>query len=234
MFTVSYFLRVLAFSFGLVIAAGGIATVTSANLGTTPITCIPLVLNHLLPMTVGVYTAIFSMLLILAQKLILGPNFRYTALFQIPASLLLSVAIDFWLWFTSFVTALPYAYRLGFLALGIVLLATGIFIQVLSDVCIMPGDGLVLAITCRFNCVLGNIKVLVDSSMVATAACIGYVFLREFVGIREGTLCAAIFVGMVIRFEMACLDRLGLLKHRSGKGGPARNDTSSKAGESIK
>lgn len=206
----NFALRCVTFTFGMITAAGGIAMVTNANLGTTPITSVPLAVNAILPLSIGGYTAILNTVLLALQKVILGPKFRYTSLLQLPPVLLFSAAIDFWLHMSHFITGLPYLERFAFLLLGIVILAAGILIQVTSNVTVMPGEGIVMAVAYRFHHSFGAMKVLIDCSMVAAAAVISFVGLGTIVGIREGTLAAAVLTGFVVRFFTFCMRKLGI------------------------
>ncbi len=193
-------------------AALGIAIVTNASLGTTPITSIPLVCDGILPLSVGGYTAIINTFFVIAQKFILGPNFRYTTWFQLLPMLVFSAAIDFWLFCTDGILALPYLERFAFLMVGIATMALGIFIQVASNITVMPGEGLVLAIAHRTHHSFGAIKVITDCCMVATSALLGFAFLGKIIGIGEGTVLSAVLTGFVVRFYSFCARKMHLFK----------------------
>ncbi len=195
----------------MITAACGIAVVTNARLGTTPITSIPLVCDAILPLSVGGYTAIINTLFVIAQKFILGPKFRYTIYLQLLPMLVFSAAIDFWLHQTAMIVALPYLERFCFLMIGIATLAAGIFIQVVCNVVVMPGEGIVLAIAYRARHAFGSIKVIVDCSMVGTAALMSFIGLGTITGIREGTVLSAVLTGFIVRFYSFCAKKIGLI-----------------------
>ena len=68
--------RYLLFLAGLFINALGVSLVTKASLGTSPISSIPYVLSLNFPFTLGNFTIVFSIFLILLQILILRKNFK--------------------------------------------------------------------------------------------------------------------------------------------------------------
>ncbi len=204
--------RCCFFCVGMSTAALGIAIVTNASLGTTPITSIPLVCDGILPLSVGGYTAIINTFFVIAQKFILGPKFRTISFLQLLPMLVFSAAIDFWLFCTDGILALPYTGRFAFLLVGIATLALGIFIQVVSNVTVMPGEGLVLAIAYRTHHSFGSIKVITDCCMVGTAALLGFAFLGTVIGIREGTVLSAVLTGFVVRFYSFCARKMHLVK----------------------
>ncbi len=204
--------RCCFFCVGMCTAALGIAIVTNASLGTTPITSIPLVCDGILPLSVGGYTAIINTLFVIAQKFILGPKSSNKIFLQLLPMLVFSAAIDFWLFCTDGILALPYLERFAFLMVGIATLALGIFIQVASNITVMPGEGLVLAIAWRTHHSFGSIKVITDCCMVATAAILGFIFLGNVIGIREGTVLSAVLTGFVVRFYSFCARKMHLVK----------------------
>ncbi len=205
-------LRCVMFVIGMITAACGIALVTNANLGTTPITTIPLALNAVIPLSVGAYVAMFNGLLVALQKVVLGPDFKYSSLFQLPPVFIFGMAVDVWLHLTSALSALPYFWRLLVLMAGIVVMSAGILIQVRSNVTVLPGDGIVIAMTLRTHHSFGSIKVITDCSMVAAAFVIDMVFVGAIVGIREGTLLSAVLTGFVMRAIGWCLNKAGFDK----------------------
>ena len=66
--------RYLIFFVGLFINSLGVALITKANLGTSPISSIPYVLSLGFSLTLGQFTIIFSVFLILLQIIILRKN----------------------------------------------------------------------------------------------------------------------------------------------------------------
>ena len=85
--------RYLIFFVGLFINSLGVALITKANLGTSPISSIPYVLSLDFSLTLGQFTIIFSVFLILLQIIILRKNFRLEDLLQIPMSIFLDTSL---------------------------------------------------------------------------------------------------------------------------------------------
>ena len=67
--------RYLIFLIGLFINSLGVSLITKADLGTSPISSVPYVLSLNFPFTLGQFTIVFSLVLILIQFLILRKNF---------------------------------------------------------------------------------------------------------------------------------------------------------------
>lgn len=100
--------RYIIFLIGLFINSLGVSLVTKANLGTSPISSIPYVLSLNLPLTLGQFTIIFSLLLILLQLFILRKNFKLEHLLQIPISIVFGYFIDLTMVLLKFVQPQSY------------------------------------------------------------------------------------------------------------------------------
>ena len=80
------FKRYLIFTIGLFVSSLGVAIVTKADLGTSPISSIPYVLSLRYPLTLGEFTIIFSIVLIILQLIIIRKDFKTEYIFQVPVS----------------------------------------------------------------------------------------------------------------------------------------------------
>ena len=78
--------RYFIFLVGLFINSLGVSLVTKADLGTSPISSIPYVLSLNIPLTLGQFTIVFSLLLILLQLFILRKDFKLEYFLQIPGA----------------------------------------------------------------------------------------------------------------------------------------------------
>ena len=74
----------------------GINLVAHANLGTSALTLIPLVINELVPLSFGELTMIFNIILVISQVILLGKSFPLLQYFQLIVSFVLGVSVDFW------------------------------------------------------------------------------------------------------------------------------------------
>ena len=114
--------RYIIFLVGLFVNSLGVSLITKANLGTSPISSIPYVLSLNFPLTLGNFTIIFSILLIILQLFILRKNFKLEHLLQIPISILFGYFIDLTMLLFSFVNPTAYIAKLIYLLIGCVIL----------------------------------------------------------------------------------------------------------------
>lgn len=81
--------------------------------------------------------------------------------------------------------------------MGIVLVAIGVSMEVRTNVVTLAGEGLVLAICRVLPIKFGNMKVCFDVTLVVISILIGFLAKRELLGVREGTVVVALFVGLL-------------------------------------
>lgn len=86
--------RYLFFILGLYVNSLGISLITKAELGTSPISSIPYTLSIGFPLSLGMFTLFYSLLLIVIQLVILGRRFPRQFWLQLPVSLGFSLFID--------------------------------------------------------------------------------------------------------------------------------------------
>lgn len=191
--------RYLVFLVGLFINSLGVSLITKANLGTSPISSIPYVLSLNFPFSLGEFTIFFSILLIVLQVLILGKNFKIADLLQIPVSLAFGYFIDVCMALLFFIQPEAYWMKVIYLLIGCGILGIGVYMEVLANVIMLPGESFVRSIVFRCKTEFGTTKVVFDVSMSLIAAALSFLFAHRLDGVREGTVVAALLVGFIAR-----------------------------------
>lgn len=191
--------RYLVFLVGLFINSLGVSLITKADLGTSPISSIPYVLSLNFDFSLGQYTIFFSILLIVLQVLILGKNFKLPDLLQIPVSLAFGYFIDICMALLFFIQPEAYWMKVVYLLLGCGILGVGVYMEVLANVIMLPGESFVRSIVFRWKTEFGSTKVAFDVSMSVIAAALSFLFAHRLDGVREGTVVAALLVGFIAR-----------------------------------
>ena len=191
--------RYLLFLVGLFINSLGVSLVTKASLGTSPISSIPYVLSLNFPFTLGNFTIVFSLLLIALQILILRKNFKIENILQIPVSIAFGYFIDLTMYLFFWVNPQNYFMKVITLLLGCIVLGFGVYIEVVADVVMLPGESFVRAIVQTWHTNFGTTKIIFDSSMTIIAGVLSFIFSGRLNGVREGTVIAALLVGFIAR-----------------------------------
>ena len=191
--------RYLIFLVGLFVNSLGVSLITKANLGTSPISSIPYVLSLNFPFTLGNFTIFFSIFLIVLQLIILRKNFKLEHILQIPVSIIFGYFIDLTMILFSWVNPEAYIMKIVYLLIVCLILGVGVYMEVLADVVMLPGESFVRAIVLTWKTNFGTTKICFDVSMSVIAAVLSFVFAGRLAGVREGTVIAALLVGFIAR-----------------------------------
>lgn len=191
--------RYLLFLVGLFINSLGVSLITKASLGTSPISSIPYVLSLNFPFTLGNFTIVYNLLLIALQIIILRKNFKIENILQIPVAVMFGYFIDLTMYLLFWVDPQNYFLKIIALLLGCFVLGFGVYIEVVADVVMLPGESFVRAIVQTWNTNFGITKIIFDSSMVIIAGALSFAIFGRLNGLREGTVVAALSVGFIAR-----------------------------------
>ena len=203
-----YVSRYLWFVLGVLVNSFGVALITQAALGTSPISSIPYVLSLRFPITLGEFTFILNLVYILGQIVLLRRAFQPIQLLQIAVNVIFSAFIDVSMNLLSWLQPDHIVVKLIALILGCAILGVGISIEVAPDVLVVPGEGIVRAMTQVSGKRFGSVKVVFDVTLVAIALGLSFLFFHGINGLGLGTVVSALIVG---RFVNLCNAHLPLI-----------------------
>ncbi len=184
---------------GLFVNGLGVSFITKAGLGTSPITSIPYTLSLGFTPTVGMFTLVFNIFLVILQVILLRRNFQLQNLLQLPIIALFSFFIDLTMSLLGFMQPETYAMKVVSLIVGCLILGFGVFMEMVANVAMLPGEATVRAVSDVFSTDFGKTKIAFDSSMTIIAAILSFIMFKHLDGVREGTIVAAILVGFIAR-----------------------------------
>lgn len=192
--------RYLLLLVGLSIMVFGVAFSIKASLGTSPISSVPYVVSLFTSLTVGTATITMHCVFILLQILILRKNYHPIQLMQLPVAFFFGYLTDFGVWAVRGIHCDTYWQQWLVCLAGILLVAVGVSFEVKAGVIVLAGEGVVLAICKVFPKVkFGYMKVGFDVTLVIIACILSLSFTGQLQGVREGTVAAALLVGMLAK-----------------------------------
>lgn len=194
------FKRYIIFIIGLFANSIGVAFITKASLGTSPISSIPYTLSLRFPLSLGTFTAIFNAALVLGQILMLKKQFPKIHLLEFPVAIGFGVFVDLAMKLLFFVHTSSYVINLLYLLVGCVCLGFGVFLEVFANVVMLPGEAFVKAISVLTKKQFALIKVVFDSSMTLCSGIMSILFFHQLISVREGSIVAALIVGIIAKF----------------------------------
>ncbi len=209
----------------LFIMTAGVALCVRSNMGSSVISSVPLAFTlagaeGLVPaLTLGDYTNILNVLLVVGQVVVLRRRFEAVQLLQLAVGCVFGVLIDVNMAATSALVCdtLPMQGAVQFA--GCTLLALGVAFEVRCGSVTMPGEGFPVAISRVTGKAFAKIKINVDITLVVLAVVSCYIFFGRWMWnvVGPGTLFAMLYVGLAVKFFSAHLgwfDRL--LAYRPG------------------
>ena len=192
--------RYLLLLAGLSIMAFGVVFSIKASLGTSPISSVPFVVSLFTPLTVGTATITMHCVFILMQILILRKDYHLIQLMQLPVAFFFGYLTDFGVWAVQGISCNTYWQQWIVCLIGILLVAVGVSFEVKAGVVVLAGEGVVLAV-CKVlpKIKFGYMKVGFDVTLVVIACILSFVFTGHLQGVREGTVAAALLVGLIAK-----------------------------------
>lgn len=203
-------MRYICFLVGVLINSFGIALITKAALGTSPISSVPYVLSLRFAPTLGELTFVMNLFFIAAQIVLLRRNFQRIQLLQIVVNIVFSWFIDVSMNLLGWLEPQNITVELLVLLLGCAVLGLGISVEVAPDVLLVPGEGLVGALTAASGRRFGSVKVAFDVTLVLISLALSLLFFHRLNGLGLGTVISALLVG---RFVNLYNSRLPLIAH---------------------
>lgn len=185
----------------------GVALCVRSDLGSSVISSCPLAFTvagadgMVPPLTLGTYTNILNMLLVVGQIVVLRRRFQPVQLLQLVVGVVFGALIDLNMMLTDGMVPEGMWSKAAVQFLGCTVMAAGIALEVRCGSVTMPGEGLPIAIGKVTGKPFAKIKIMVDVSLVTLAVVSCYIFFGQWrwniVGV--GTLLAMVYVGMAVK-----------------------------------
>ena len=204
----------------------GVALCVRSNLGSGVISSIPMAFSlagecGLAPgLTIGGYTNIMNIILVVAQILVLRHRFDPIQLFQLLIGFVFGCLLDVNMWLTSLFSDYEsiLSQIIAQLA-GATVLGCAVAVEIRCGSVTMPGEGIQVAISRVSGKPFPIVKIMVDTTLVILAVISGYFFFGSWpwTVVGPGTLFAMFYVGYVVKLvnpHLGWFDRL--LDYRPG------------------
>lgn len=193
--------RIILFVGGLFVMSLGVGLSIKSGLGVTPISSIPYSLTLASGVNIGITTVIFNVLLVFLQIPILKKRFNPKRLLQLINAFMFGYFTDLSLWILSPMPDLPLDVNFTLLIVSMFLIAAGILIYMPANIAPLPGEGVVEAVSLAYDKRFSKVKACFDTSMVVLSLIICGLFTSDIFGsVNVGTILAAIFIGIIIRY----------------------------------
>lgn len=198
----------------LFLLALGVAICIRSSLGSSVISSLPYSFalageDGLVPqLTLGMYTNILNVLLVLGQIVVLQKKFNPIQLLQLLIGVVFGVLIDLSMILTTFLITSDIMFQLIEMIVGSSVMALGVAMEIRCASITMPGEGLPAALSKKTGKPFANMKIYVDLCLVLSAIISMFIFfgIWKWNIVGAGTLFAAIYCGMAVKFINKRLD----------------------------
>lgn len=203
----------------------GVALCVRSNLGSGVISSIPMAFTlagevGLAPgWTIGGYTNIMNVILVVAQILVLRRRFEKVQLFQLVVGFIFGALLDINMWITSYFSYNSLINQIMAQFAGATILGMAVAAEIRCGSVTMPGEGIQVAIARVTGRPFPIVKIMVDTTLVVIAVICGFCFFGSWpwTVVGPGTLFAMFYVGYVVKLvnpHLGWFDRL--LAYRPG------------------
>lgn len=189
------------FACSVLIISLGVSLAVKAALGVSPIAALPYTVSLIFTdLSVGTWNAIWNFLLIAAQPIVRPNKIDWNDLFiQCIMTCFFGYFIDFFLMMLGWYTPETYLMQIFTILCGCGCLAVGAYLGIIAKVSMLPMDSLLLVLSDVTKKHYATLRVTGDVGLTAISAVLCLVVLGELIGVREGTIIAALIVGNLIK-----------------------------------
>ena len=200
---------------GLFLISMGVAISLKSNLGTSPISCPPCMMNlKWSGISVGVFTWIVNFSLIFLQIALLRSKFRLWDLMQIPAVLLFGFLCDVSILLCRSLPVEGYGMQVVWCLVAVLLSAVGLRIEINGNAWMLSGDKTCAVMSEVFGWSLSTVKIAFDVAFVIASAAFAILVFNNFFGngetnvIREGTIILALLTGLCMKITDPVVEKI--------------------------
>lgn len=195
------FKRYTVMLFGLFVTAFGLASCVKADMGISPITTLSNALNHIVPViSLGTFLFFQSLVFFILTVLLLRREFKLYQLLLLPCSFLLGWFVDLAKLMLAGLPLPNYMAQAAVLLVGCIFVGLGFSLMICSGVSLDTNTAFLNALCYRTGKPYSRLKIGTDLMIVALAALVSLAFAHRVIGIREGTIAAAVLIGTIAGF----------------------------------
>lgn len=182
---------------GLFCLAFGVALSTKSGLGVSPSASLTYLMSEIFPaVSMGTFTTLLNVVYCLIQIAVLRRAWRPVRLLQMAVVFLFGYFTDFTLSLVAPLQVENYFLRLGLCVLSCAIMGFGVFLEVRANVIVMASEGAISAIAGALRRDFGQVKIVNDCVCVVLSVVISLLVFGSVRSVREGTVIAALLVGM--------------------------------------
>lgn len=208
-----YIYRSLMLIIGVSLAAFGMALLIKSDLGQSTISGISNNIGIITNMKTGTVLAIINYICFGGQIILLKHNFKLIQILQIIVASFLGYLVNIFLYDVAPIANLQlnnYGLKLLVLFIGIISMAYGVSLMIVSNLTIVPFEGFCNVIAIKLGKPFGTIRRYVDILFVILSLAIIIIFKIPNTTVREGTIIYTLVFGPLTNIFIKSIKELKL------------------------
>lgn len=190
--------RMCTYVIGLFLGGTATTLAVGADIGNSGSAAIGVIYSQFSGWDLGNCLIVFNSCLVLGQWILLGRQFKWKRLLQIPCVVIYSKSVDFTMAYMPQITLSHYYQHVLLLLFAMALLAFAMLVYVGAGVITLPLESFTQVLASHLGKPFHHTKIMVDCGLLLVAVVSGFVLFGSLVAIREGTLLQAIGVGVFV------------------------------------
>ncbi len=201
--------RIAALLIGTCFISIGIAVMSKAAIGMSPISCFPYVMSLVFTkLTLGEWVLIWNALFAVLQIFVMGKDYKLYLLSQIPLAFLLGYCTDFAKFLINGIEVVNYPESALLIVLGTMCTALGVYLTVNAKLIMNGPEAFLRAVSDKTHIKFGTLKSIFDISNMLLAIVASLIIYHELYGVREGTVFAAVFTGVFVNIYTKIISKI--------------------------
>jgi hypothetical protein len=201
--------RITSLIIGTCFISFGIAIMSKAAIGMSPISSFPYVMSLVFTkLSLGEWVLIWNAFFAVLQIPVMGRQYKLYLLTQIPLAFLLGYCTDFAKYLIRGISANSYMTSAVFVILGTMATALGVYMTVNAKLIMNGPEAFLRAVSDRTHIKFGTLKSAFDIGNMLLAAISSGLIFHQIYGVREGTVFAAIFTGVFVNIYTRIIQRV--------------------------
>jgi uncharacterized membrane protein YczE len=201
--------RITKLLLGTCFISFGIAIMSKASIGMSPISCFPYVMSKVYSnVSLGEWVFLWNALFAILQIPVMGKKYNLYLLTQIPLALLLGYCTDFTKYLINDIAVNSYMVSVLLIVFGTMIMALGVYLTVNAQLIMNGPEAFLRAVADRTQISFGTLKSIFDISNVVLAAISSLVIFHQLYGVREGTIFAAVFTGIFVNIYTKIINKI--------------------------
>jgi hypothetical protein len=201
--------RIVALLIGTCFISLGIAVMSKAAIGMSPISCFPFVMSLVFSkLTLGEWVLLWNALFAVLQIFVMGKNYKLYLLTQIPLAFLLGYFTDFAKFLIKGIEVVNYPESALFIVLGTMCTALGVYLTVNAKLIMNGPEAFIRAVSDKIHIKFGTLKSIFDISNMLLAVVSSLLIFGKLNGVREGTVFAAVFTGVFVNIYTKMIGKI--------------------------